>query len=76
MALGLTDDFDERSTLFLIGGLATTLGGLAGASLPAYIAQSDYVYLMLVASCLFFATDAPYVTGQILAVDGGRSIGW
>lgn len=28
------------------------------------------------ASCLFFATAAPYVTGQILAVDGGRSIGW
>ncbi|HXY76272.1 MAG TPA: pteridine reductase [Steroidobacteraceae bacterium] len=27
-------------------------------------------------ACLFFATDAPYVTGQILAVDGGRSIGW
>jgi pteridine reductase len=26
--------------------------------------------------CLFFATEAPYVTGQILAVDGGRSIGW
>jgi pteridine reductase len=25
---------------------------------------------------LFFATDAPFVTGQILAVDGGRSIGW
>jgi pteridine reductase len=25
---------------------------------------------------LFFARDAPYVTGQILAVDGGRSIGW
>jgi pteridine reductase len=24
----------------------------------------------------FFALDAPYVTGQILAVDGGRSIGW
>ena len=24
----------------------------------------------------FFAKDAPYVTGQILAVDGGRSIGW
>ncbi len=24
----------------------------------------------------FFATAAPYVTGQILAVDGGRSIGW
>jgi pteridine reductase len=25
---------------------------------------------------LFFAKDAAYVTGQILAVDGGRSIGW
>jgi pteridine reductase len=27
-------------------------------------------------ACLYFATGAPYVTGQILAVDGGRSIGW
>jgi pteridine reductase len=26
-------------------------------------------------AALFFAKDAPYVTGQILAVDGGRSIG-
>lgn len=25
---------------------------------------------------VFFACDAPYVTGQILAVDGGRSVGW
>jgi pteridine reductase len=25
---------------------------------------------------LFFAADAPYVTGQVLVVDGGRSIGW
>jgi pteridine reductase len=25
---------------------------------------------------LFFACAAPFVTGQILAVDGGRSIGW
>ncbi len=25
---------------------------------------------------VFFAKDAPYVTGQILCVDGGRSIGW
>ena len=24
----------------------------------------------------FFATDAPYITGQLLAVDGGRSVGW
>ncbi len=27
-------------------------------------------------AALFFAKDAPYVTGQILAVDGGRSLGW
>ena len=27
-------------------------------------------------TCLFFATEAPYVTGQVLAVAGGRSIGW
>jgi pteridine reductase len=25
---------------------------------------------------LFLVRDAPYVTGQIIAVDGGRSIGW
>ena len=30
-----------------------------------------------VAACvLFLLTDATYVTGQIIAVDGGRSIGW
>lgn len=27
-------------------------------------------------AALFFATEAPFVTGQILPVDGGRSIGW
>ncbi|HTE41037.1 MAG TPA: pteridine reductase [Steroidobacteraceae bacterium] len=27
-------------------------------------------------AALFFMKDAPFVTGQILAVDGGRSIGW
>jgi pteridine reductase len=27
-------------------------------------------------AAMFFATGAPYVTGQILAVDGGRSVGW
>jgi pteridine reductase len=30
----------------------------------------------IVRAALFFAIDAPYVTGQILAVDGGRSVGW
>jgi pteridine reductase len=27
-------------------------------------------------AALFFCTGAPFVTGQILAVDGGRSVGW
>jgi pteridine reductase len=30
----------------------------------------------VVCAALFFAADAPYVTGQILAIDGGRSVGW
>lgn len=30
----------------------------------------------IVRTALFFAKDAPYITGQILAVDGGRSVGW
>jgi pteridine reductase len=27
-------------------------------------------------TALFFAASAPYITGQILAVDGGRSVAW
>ena len=30
----------------------------------------------IVRAVLFFSAEAPYVTGQILAVDGGRSIAW
>jgi len=30
----------------------------------------------IAAAILFLVRDAPYITGQILAVDGGRSIGW
>jgi pteridine reductase len=30
----------------------------------------------IVRAVLFLAKDAPYVTGQILPVDGGRSVGW
>ncbi len=30
----------------------------------------------IAAAVLFLVRDAPYVTGQIIAVDGGRSIGW
>ncbi len=30
-----------------------------------------------IASCVYFlVAEAPYITGQIIAVDGGRSIGW
>jgi pteridine reductase len=30
----------------------------------------------IVRAVLFFSAEAPYVTGQVLAVDGGRSIAW
>jgi pteridine reductase len=30
----------------------------------------------IAAAVLFLVKDAPYVTGQIIAVDGGRSVGW
>ena len=30
----------------------------------------------IAAAALFLMRDAPYITGQILNVDGGRSIGW
>jgi pteridine reductase len=30
----------------------------------------------IASAILFLVRDAPYITGQILAVDGGRSIGW
>jgi len=30
----------------------------------------------IVRTVVFFAKDAPFITGQILAVDGGRSVGW
>ena len=30
-----------------------------------------------IAGCVaYLIADAPYITGQIIAVDGGRSIGW
>jgi pteridine reductase len=30
----------------------------------------------IAAAVLFLVRDAPYVTGEIIAVDGGRSVGW
>ena len=32
--------------------------------------------VVLAAAVLFLVRVAPYVTGQIIAVDGGRSVGW
>jgi pteridine reductase len=29
-----------------------------------------------IAQCVEYLTTATYITGQIIAVDGGRSIGW
>mgnify|MGYP003720686903 CR=1 FL=1 len=36
----------------------------------------DYTPEDIAAAVLYLVRDAPYVTGQILAVDGGRSTGW
>jgi pteridine reductase len=55
------DGIDEALQAHIIAGTALKRAGSA-----ADVARA----------CLFFATEAPYVTGQILAVDGGRSIGW
>jgi len=30
----------------------------------------------IASAVLFLVRDAPYVTGEIIAVDGGRSVGW
>jgi pteridine reductase len=55
------------------GGLDEALQAriIAGTALKRAGSATD-----VARACLFFATEAPYVTGQVLAVDGGRSIGW
>jgi pteridine reductase len=55
------DGLDEALKTRIIAGTA-----LKRAGSPADVARA----------CVFFAAEAPYVTGQVLAVDGGRSIGW
>ena len=30
----------------------------------------------ITSAVIFLVKDSPYITGQIIAVDGGRSIGW
>ena len=55
------DGLDEALQARIISGTALKRAGSA-----ADVARA----------CVFFATEAPYVTGQVLAVDGGRSIGW
>jgi pteridine reductase len=52
---------DERRRADILGKTP-----LARAGEPADVART----------VLFFAAEAPFVTGQVLAVDGGRSIGW
>lgn len=52
---------DERLRKRIIDRTALKRGGS-----PADVARA----------ALYFACDAPFVTGQVLAVDGGRSIGW
>ena len=54
--------------------------GHADAALQAEIVQRTALKRAgdasdIARAALFFAADAPYVTGQILAVDGGRSLG-
>ena len=55
------DGLDEGLQANIIAGTA-----LKRAGSPEDVARA----------CVFFATEAPYITGQVLAVDGGRSIGW
>ncbi|MET0533069.1 MAG: pteridine reductase [Steroidobacter sp.] len=55
------------------GGLAQTLQQeIIDKTLLKRIGSPDDI----VRAALFFALGAPYVTGQILAIDGGRSVGW
>jgi pteridine reductase len=55
------DGLDEALQARIVAGTALKRAGTA-----ADVARA----------CVFFATEAPYITGQILAVDGGRSVGW
>lgn len=55
------------------GGLASTLQQeIIDKTLLKRIGSPEDI----VRAALFFALGAPYITGQILAVDGGRSVGW
>jgi pteridine reductase len=55
--------------------------GGADAKLQAEIVSKTLLKRMgspedIVRTALFLARDATYITGQIIAVDGGRSVGW
>jgi pteridine reductase len=60
-ALWPEGNFDEKLKSEIIAKTALKRGGT-----PEDIASA----------ALFFMKDAPFVTGQILSVDGGRSVGW
>jgi pteridine reductase len=52
-----------------------------GAEMRAKIIQRTILQKMgtpedIARTALFFASQAPFITGQILAVDGGRSVAW
>lgn len=55
------DGLDSRQQADIVAGTALKRPGT-----PEDVARA----------VVFFATESPYVTGQVLAVDGGRSIGW
>ena len=55
--------------------------GQADSDARANIVESTILKRMgtpedIARTALFFATSAPFITGQILAVDGGRSVAW
>ena len=55
--------------------------GQGDASMRAKIIERTILKRMgtpadIARTALFFAAQAPFITGQVLAVDGGRSVAW
>jgi NAD(P)-dependent dehydrogenase (short-subunit alcohol dehydrogenase family) len=58
-------------TIYLIG----LIPALAAAWFDHVLAKR-HVSHRIARTALFFAASAPFITGQVLAVDGGRSVAW
>jgi pteridine reductase len=62
------------------GAILWPEGGMDGATKEKIVAQIPLARpgtpQDITRAVLFLVRDAPYVTGQIIAVDGGRSVGW